>query len=75
MSPEAPVDLRLLIVLLLVPGRDLRLHPLQVWNAAVEPLSAESAEFNLGDVPPTAVFWRVVDFEPFRQSLAVCQII
>ena len=68
LSPEAPVDLRLLIVPIRFPGRDLVLHPSQVWNAAVEALSAQSAEFNLGHVQAVAVFRRVVDFEPFRQA-------
>ena len=68
LSPEAQVDLRLLIVPIRFPGRDLVLHPSQVWNAAVEALSAQSAEFNLGHVQAAAVFRRVVDFEPFRQA-------
>ena len=45
------------------PGRDFAGQKRLVRDAAVETLAAADAQFRLGQLEPTAVFRRVVDFQ------------
>ena len=49
------------------PCRDFPSHEFDVRDAPVEALAAERAEFNLGNVEPTAMFGRVMDFKATSQ--------
>jgi hypothetical protein len=63
---ELPVDLALIGVGGVLPGGELGVEGVDVGDAAVEALSGQSGEFDLGDVEPGAVAGGVVDLQPLR---------
>src|SRR5262249_60810003 len=54
-------------IALVLPGVDFVDQGLLVWDAAVEALGGEDAEFGFGEIEPTAMLWRVVPFESLDQ--------
>ena len=43
-------------------------HGDDIRNATIQALAGESAQFDLGDVKPTAVVGRIMDFESLGQA-------
>src|SRR5258708_7888267 len=57
-----------MFVAMVMPSGDFCFEGLLVWNAATETLARRNAEFGFGHVEPTAVFGRVVPFEPLGEA-------
>ncbi len=51
----------------MLPGGDLVSEDLLIGDAAVEALGRQDAEFQLRQIEPAAVLWRVMPFEPLDQ--------
>ena len=64
---EAPVWLGVIFISVILPGGDLVSEDLLIGDAAVEALGRQDAEFQLRQIEPAAVLWRVMPFEPLDQ--------
>ena len=65
---EALVDGSATSVSVTLPRGHLTSHGGHAGDTAIWALPAESAQFDLGDVPPAAVFGGVMDFKAFSQT-------
>lgn len=60
---KTPIDSRLNLIALLLPGLHLLLHSLRAGHALRQTLSRKHREFNLGHVEPTAMGRSVMDLQ------------
>ena len=65
---ELPVGVGVVGIVVVLPGGDFVGEGLFVGDAAIEALGRQDAEFGLGQIEPTAVFWSVVPFEALDQA-------
>src|ERR1039458_5233971 len=65
---ELPVCLGVMLVAIVLPSGDFSGESLFVWNAAIQTLGRENAEFGLRHVEPAAVLRRVMPFEAFDEA-------
>lgn len=66
---ELPID-NLAVVVVVRPGGDLLFEGFDIGDAFLQALVAQDAHLDLGDVEPTPVFGRVVDFESLARRRA-----
>ena len=57
-----------MLVAIVLPSGDFSGESLFVWNAAIQTLGRENAEFGLRHVEPTTVLRRVMPFEAFDEA-------
>src|SRR5450759_3920991 len=65
---ELPVCLGVMLVAIVLPSGDFSGESLFVWNAAIQTLGRENAQFGLRHAEPTAVLRRVMPFEAFGEA-------
>jgi len=65
---EVPIGFGVVTVAVALPRCDFRDECLPVWDAAIEALRGQDAEFGFCQVKPTAVFRGVMPFEALNQT-------
>ena len=60
LSRERPVDTSPFVITATLPGIDFASERGTVWQAAIEALAIEDADFDFRHIQPTGVLWRVV---------------
>jgi hypothetical protein len=65
---ELPVSFGVTVVAAVCPGGDFVDQGLLVWDAAIETLRRQHAEFGFSHIQPTAVLGRVVPLEAFDEA-------
>ena len=65
---ELPIGFDVLFVAAVLPGGDFLGQGLLVRDTSIETLTRQHAELGLGHVQPTAVFGRIVPFEPLDEA-------
>ena len=64
---ELPIGFDVFLVATVLPGGDCLSQGLLIGDTTIETLARQHAEFGLGHVEPTAVFGRIVPFEPLDE--------
>ena len=62
-SGKVPIYLGLPVIPIAIPRGDVALHSYQIGNSSIQALPIQGATLDLCHIEPTAVFWRVMDFE------------
>ena len=62
------MDSRAFVVAVVRPGGDLLFEGFDIGDAVLQALVAQDAHLDLGDVEPTSLFGRVMDFETPSQT-------
>ena len=69
MSSEVPMDAGSMVVAITLPSSHFLPEQSYVINSAGETLSGHNIKFNFSDVQPAAMLRRVIDFQPFGDSV------